>query len=88
MEEDGFAFLRKSHGGCDSPPDCRQDPPFESVLQIPITTKKTNPFGLVFFVSMGYKKDIFCIFAYEFEPLQFLHKNIRLVTSCDDMLFF
>ena len=37
---------------------------------------------------MGYKKDIFCIFAYEFEPLQFLHKNIRLVTSCDDMLFF
>ena len=21
--EGGFAFLRKSHGGCDSPPDCR-----------------------------------------------------------------
>ena len=26
----GLAFLRKSHGGCDSPPDCRQEPPFES----------------------------------------------------------
>ena len=35
-----------------SPPDCRQEPPFESALQIPITTKKTNPFGLVFFVAV------------------------------------
>ena len=30
--EGGFAFLRKSHGGCDSPPDCRQEPPFESTF--------------------------------------------------------
>ena len=33
------------------------------------------------FMSMGYKKDIFAGFAYEFEPSQFLHKNIPLVTS-------
>ena len=33
--EGGFAFLRKSHGGCDSPPDCRQEPPFESTFQMP-----------------------------------------------------
>ena len=35
----GFAFLRKSHGGCDSS-DCRQVPPFESTFQIPIPNKK------------------------------------------------
>ena len=29
---DGFAFLRKSRGACDSPPDCRQEPPFESTF--------------------------------------------------------
>ena len=28
----GLAFLRKSHGGCNSPPDCCQVPPFESIL--------------------------------------------------------
>ena len=28
----GFAFLRKSHGGCDMPPACRQEPPFESTI--------------------------------------------------------
>ena len=28
----GLAFLRKSHGGCNSPPDCCQEPPFESIL--------------------------------------------------------
>ena len=27
---DGFAFLRKSHGGSNNPPDCLQEPPFES----------------------------------------------------------
>ena len=42
----------------------------------------------LFTMSMGYEKDIFAVFAYEFEPSQFLHKNIRLVRSCDDMLFF
>ena len=26
----GFAFLRKSHGGSNNPPDCLQEPPFES----------------------------------------------------------
>ena len=26
----GFAFLRKSHGGSNNPPDCFQEPPFES----------------------------------------------------------
>ena len=28
----GLAFLRKSHGGYNSPPDCCQEPPFESIL--------------------------------------------------------
>ena len=28
----GLAFLRKSHSGCNSPPDCCQEPPFESIL--------------------------------------------------------
>ena len=30
----GLAFLRKSHAGCDSPPDCRQEPPFESISKM------------------------------------------------------
>ena len=42
-----------------------------------IETKKAHPNGWVFFLSMGYKKDIFGTFAYEFEPLQ---NNISL---CD-----
>ena len=28
----GLAFLRESHGGYNSPPDCCQEPPFESIL--------------------------------------------------------
>ena len=28
----GLAFLPKSHGGCNSPPDYCQEPPFESIL--------------------------------------------------------
>ena len=32
MVGQGLAFLRKSHGGCNSPPDCCQEPPFESIL--------------------------------------------------------
>ena len=28
----GLAFLQESHGGCNSPPDCCQEPPFESIL--------------------------------------------------------
>ena len=30
----GLAFLRESHGGCNSPPDCCQEPPFESILAL------------------------------------------------------
>ena len=37
VREGGFAFLRKSHGGCNSPPDCCQEPPFESTK-----SKKTS----------------------------------------------
>ena len=37
----GLAFLRESHGGCNSPPDCCQEPPFESILAL-------NPFELNF----------------------------------------
>jgi len=29
---EGLAFLRKSHGGCDRPPACRQEPPFKSFI--------------------------------------------------------
>ena len=28
-----IAFLRESHGGCNSPPDCCQEPPFDSACQ-------------------------------------------------------
>ena len=45
--EDGFASLRRSHGGCNSPLDCCQEPPFESG-NCNGNTKKTNPIGLVF----------------------------------------
>ena len=30
----GLAFLRESHGGYNSPPDCCQEPPFESILAL------------------------------------------------------
>ncbi|MBS7364988.1 MAG: hypothetical protein KIG31_00100, partial [Oscillospiraceae bacterium] len=39
--EGGFAFLRKSHGGCSSPPNCCQEPPFES------TKKQKDKLSLV-----------------------------------------
>ena len=29
VEISGIAFLRKSHGGCDMPPACRPEPPFD-----------------------------------------------------------
>ena len=29
--QEGFAFLRKSHGGSNNPLDCLQEPPFESL---------------------------------------------------------
>ena len=46
----------------------------------PSPPKKATPLGWSF-LCKGYKKDIFAGFAYEFEPSQFLHKNIPLVTS-------
>ena len=30
--QNGLAFLRKIHAGCNSPPDCCQEPAFESIL--------------------------------------------------------
>ena len=46
--KDGFAFLRKSNGGCKCPPDTCQEPPFESVLQMPKRTKDQHLMVLVF----------------------------------------
>ena len=48
----GLAFLRKSHGGCNSPPDCCQEPPFESILvfayqRFPIVQVLTSILGFV-----------------------------------------
>ena len=34
--DSGFAFLRKSHGGCGAPLAPRQEPPFESILKMEI----------------------------------------------------
>ena len=39
--EGGFAFLRKSHGGCGVPPARRQELPFESTIRKPIPAKST-----------------------------------------------
>ena len=38
--EDGFARLRPGHGGCSSPLDCCQEPPFESVCKTKEPTSK------------------------------------------------
>ena len=46
--EDGFAFLRKSHGRANSPPDCLLGPAFRIRPPNTQTHKKTNPKGLVF----------------------------------------
>ena len=52
----GLAFLRKSHGGCNSPPDCCQEPPFESILAFsplfPRSSSAWLPF-LLFFEVVG-----------------------------------
>ena len=37
--------------------------------------KKIDLFSQVDFLSMGYKKDIFAVFAYEFEPSHLLVKS-------------
>ena len=34
--QNGLAFLRKSHAGCNSPPDCCQEPAFESIFELSI----------------------------------------------------
>ncbi len=48
---EGFAFLRKSHGGCDMPPAYRQEPPFESFS--PATKKIITPVGVMIFLAAG-----------------------------------
>ena len=53
--EGGFAFLRKSHGGCSSPPDCCQEPPFES------TKKQKDKLSLVFWLATNAIFDTGCI---------------------------
>ena len=37
--QNGLAFLRKSHAGCNSPPDCCQEPAFESILMNSLSLK-------------------------------------------------
>ena len=49
----GFAFLRKSHGGCDSPPDCRQEPPFESTFTNTHTKQKNRQRRFLCLVGEG-----------------------------------
>ena len=39
----GLAFLRESHGGCNSPPDCCQEPPFESISMLPSRNSFVRP---------------------------------------------
>ena len=46
----GLAFLRKSHGGCNSPPDCCQEPPFESILACCLL--ELNRLGLDFPITL------------------------------------
>ncbi len=42
----GFAFLRKSHGGCDMRPARRQEPPFKSTLSKQQKSISFHPFGV------------------------------------------
>ena len=46
VDDNGLAFLRKSHGGCGVPPARRQEPPFESVIQ----KKAVTPKGMTAFL--------------------------------------
>ena len=46
----GLAFLRESHGGCNSPPDCCQEPPFESILAC--SPQELNRPGLDSYLSL------------------------------------
>ena len=48
--EDGFAFLRKSHGRANSPPDCLLGPAFRIRPPTIQTHKKTNPKRIGLFV--------------------------------------
>ena len=41
--QNGLAFLRKSHAGCNSPPDCCQEPTFESILMNSLSLKPFAP---------------------------------------------
>jgi len=40
---------------------------FMITITIYYTKTKSTPFGVLFVLSMGYEKDIFAVFAYEFE---------------------
>ena len=42
--QNGLAFLRKSHAGCNSPPDCCQEPAFESIFYSPSAFTLRVPF--------------------------------------------
>ena len=44
-QKEGFAFLRKSHGGCGVPLARRQEPPFESLIRETNTKQKRHPNG-------------------------------------------
>ena len=39
------------------------------MVRIPLISIEDHPIGWFSILSMGYKKDIFAVFAYEFEPL-------------------
>ena len=49
--EGGFAFLRKSHAGCEAPPGPRQEPAFESTLND--AKRQPRKCGTVFLVGEG-----------------------------------
>ena len=59
-----------------SPPSSRRRQQSTGLLHLDYSNpsssanKKSHPFGWLFLLSMGYKKDIFAVFAYEFELLQ------------------
>ena len=45
--EEGFAFLRKSHGDCDSPPDCCIE-----LLESAVNIRSPTPNGVGLFVAV------------------------------------
>ena len=51
LKRGGFAFLRESHGGWNSPQDCFQEPPFESRQNIQQHKKRAPDWALFFYVA-------------------------------------